>query len=95
MSNRGESSSMNELDEDWSKVTDPAEKRRIQIRNAQRRFRKCFSLRCWCEGSCPGIVSMARHQSYATNHDHRFLNAHSSCLPFICPYTFSTEQGTD
>ena len=39
---------MNELEEDWSNVTDPAEKRRIQIRNAQRRFRKCFPLTCPC-----------------------------------------------
>jgi hypothetical protein len=43
MSQRGESN-INELEEDWSKVIDPAEKRRIQIRNAQRRFRKSFPI---------------------------------------------------
>jgi hypothetical protein len=56
---------MNELEEDWSKVTDPAEKRRIQIRNAQRRFRKCFPLRCPVNA---GFISLRSSESLAISH---------------------------
>jgi hypothetical protein len=41
MSNMGDSG---DREEDWTGIEDAQEKRRIQVRNAQRRFRKLKSL---------------------------------------------------